>query len=148
MALVRDALLDRGNTGDNTPAFVDVVLAAGNRRDRARDAQGRRLGQREPHRDARAGRRLRGRASAWSLETVEAKATGACPPLLDRRRRRRDVRQGRRAGQARAAARDRLAFPRTTVSAALKRELLAAVNATGIGPAGLGGDTTALAVHW
>ena len=31
--------------------------------------------------------------------------------------------------------------------AAFERELLDAVNATGIGPAGLGGDTTALAVH-
>jgi tartrate/fumarate subfamily iron-sulfur-dependent hydro-lyase alpha chain len=29
----------------------------------------------------------------------------------------------------------------------LEAELLAAVNATGIGPGGLGGDTTALAVH-
>ena len=31
--------------------------------------------------------------------------------------------------------------------AALEADLLAAINATGIGPAGLGGDTTALAVH-
>jgi tartrate/fumarate subfamily iron-sulfur-dependent hydro-lyase alpha chain len=31
--------------------------------------------------------------------------------------------------------------------AALERELLAAINETGIGPQGLGGDTTALAVH-
>jgi fumarate hydratase subunit alpha/L(+)-tartrate dehydratase alpha subunit len=29
----------------------------------------------------------------------------------------------------------------------MEQELLAAVNATGIGPMGLGGDTTALAVH-
>ena len=61
MSLVRDALLDRTNTGDNTPAFVDLAWRPGHRRDRARDAQGRRLGQREPHRDALAGRRLRGR---------------------------------------------------------------------------------------
>lgn len=32
-------------------------------------------------------------------------------------------------------------------AAALERELLAAINDTGIGPMGLGGDTTALAVH-
>ena len=31
--------------------------------------------------------------------------------------------------------------------AELEEELLAAINATGIGPMGLGGDTTALAVH-
>jgi fumarate hydratase subunit alpha len=32
-------------------------------------------------------------------------------------------------------------------AAALEAELLQAINATGIGPMGLGGDTTALAVH-
>jgi fumarate hydratase subunit alpha len=56
-------------------------VAAGNRRHGARHAQGRRLGQREPHRDAGSGRRVRG-VKRVVLETVEAKATGACPPLL------------------------------------------------------------------
>ena len=80
------------------------------------------------------------------LETVEAKATGACPPLLV------GVAVGGTfdtvAGLAKKALLREIGSPAASAEAAeLEAELLDAVNATGIGPAGLGGRTTALAVH-
>ena len=83
MSVVRDALLDRTNTGDNTPAFVDIALGA------------------RPGTGATVHVMLKGGGSDNAsrvemlppsagfegvkrvvLETVEAKATGACPPLV------------------------------------------------------------------
>jgi fumarate hydratase subunit alpha len=80
------------------------------------------------------------------LETVEAGATGACPPLLV------GVGVGstfdKVAGLAKRALLRPIGEQPTGPSvAALEAKLLSAINATGIGPAGLGGDTTALAVH-
>ena len=147
MSVVRDALFDRGNTGTNTPAFVDVVQAA------------------HPGRGATVHLMLKGGGSdnasrvemlppsagiegvrRFVLETVEARATGACPPLLV------GVGVGstfdKVAGLAkRALLRPIGEAPAGPSIAAFEAQLLAAINATGIGPGGLGGDTTALAVH-
>jgi tartrate/fumarate subfamily iron-sulfur-dependent hydro-lyase alpha chain len=147
MSVARDALLDRANTGDNTPAFVDIALGV------------------------RAGRgatvhvMLKGGGSDNAscvemlppgagvegvvrvvLQTVEAKATGACPPLLV------GVGVGTTFDKVGGLAKKALLRPVGSPPsdprlADLEAELLAAINATGIGPAGLGGDTTALAVH-
>jgi len=80
------------------------------------------------------------------LDAVNAGATGACPPLL--------VGVGVGAtfdkvgGLAKKALLRPIGIPPSNPRIAeLEAELLASVNATGIGPAGLGGDTTALAVH-
>lgn len=145
MSLVRDALLDRGNTGDNTPAFVDVVwrpgegatvhvMLKGGGSDNAS-----RMEMLAPDAGFAGVRRV-------VLETVETKATGACPPLL--------VGVGVGAtfdkvgGLAkRALLREIGSVPKDDRVEGLEAELLAAVNGLGIGPAGLGGDTTALAVH-
>ena len=147
-SVVRDALLDRSNTTDNTPAFVDVVT------------------------DARAGAgatvhvMLKGGGSDNAsrvvmlspgdgvegvtrvvLDAVAEKATGACPPLFI------GVGVGatfdKVAGLAKKALLREIGTPPPGGDrvAALESELLAAINSTGIGPAGLGGDTTALAVH-
>lgn len=145
MSVVRDALLDRTNTGDNTPAFLDVTLRPGG--------------------GARVEVMLKGggsdNASALAmlppsaglegvrdflLATVEAKATGACPPLLI------GVAVGGTfdtvAALAKKALLRKIGSPSASDAAGrVEGELLAAVNATGIGPAGLGGRTTALAVH-
>lgn len=145
MSVVRDALFDRGNTGDNTPAFLEVVS--------------------RPGRGARIDVMLKGggsdNASAvamlppsagregvrdFLLETVRAKATGACPPLVI------GVAVGGTfdtvAGLAKKALLRRIGSPAPDEeAAAFEAELLDAVNATGIGPGGLGGRTTALAVH-
>ena len=80
------------------------------------------------------------------VETVVAKATGACPPLVI------GVAVGGTfdtvAGLAKKALLREVGSPAESDEAAsFERELLEAVNATGIGPAGLGGRTTALAVH-
>ncbi len=145
MSLVRDALLDRTNTGDNTPAFVDLlwrpgtgatvhVMLKGGGSDNAS-----RIAMLTPDAGFEGVKRL-------VVETVEATATGACPPLL--------VGVGVGAtfdkvgGLAkRALLREIGSVPKDDRVGAMEAELLDAVNATGIGPAGLGGDTTALAVH-
>ncbi len=145
MSLVRDALLDRTNTGDNTPAFVDVVwrpgtgatvhvMLKGGGSDNAS-----RIVMLSPDAGFEGVQRV-------VVETVEATATGACPPLL--------VGVGVGAtfdkvgGLAkRALLREIGTVPIDDRVGELERALLDAVNATGIGPGGLGGDTTALAVH-
>lgn len=145
MSLVHDALLDRSNTGDNTPGFVDLawrpgtgatvhVMLKGGGSDNAS-----RIEMLAPDAGFAGVKRV-------VLETVEAKATGACPPLL--------VGVGVGAtfdkvgGLAkRALLREIGSTPKDDRIAAHEAELLAAVNDLGIGPAGLGGDTTALGVH-
>jgi fumarate hydratase class I/fumarate hydratase subunit alpha len=145
MSTARDALFDRSNAGDNTPAWLDVAF--------------------RPGRGARVDVMLKGggsdNASAMTmlppsaglagvrefvLDTVEAKATGACPPLLV------GVAVGGTfdtvAAMAKKALLRRVGSPASDPrAAAFERELLDAIDATGIGPAGLGGSTTALAVH-
>lgn len=144
MSLVRDALVDRVNTGDNTPAFLDMswregagatvtVMLKGGGSDNASRvvmlAPGDGLGGVE----------------RVVLETVREKATGACPPLVV------GVGVGATFDRVGALAKKALLRPVGEPSTdpevrAFEARLLAAVNATGIGPAGLGGDTTALAV--
>ena len=145
MSTVRDALFDRTNTDDNTPAFVCLEV--------------------RPGRGARVEVMLKGGGSdnASALEmlppsagiegvrefvirTVESRATGACPPLLI------GVAVGGTfdtvAGLAKRALLRRIGTPAAGAAAArVEADLLDAVNATGIGPGGLGGRTTALAVH-
>jgi tartrate/fumarate subfamily iron-sulfur-dependent hydro-lyase alpha chain len=145
MSVVRDAVLDRSNTGDNTPAFLEMVQ--------------------RPEEGATVHVMLKGggsdNASVLRMldpatgmdgvaelleELVVEKASSACPPLvigigiggtfdtvggLAKKALLRTV--GRPAADERAAE--------------IEERLLALVNDTGIGPAGLGGDTTALAVH-
>jgi fumarate hydratase class I/fumarate hydratase subunit alpha len=145
MSTVRDALFDRTNPGDNTPAVLEVVVRPG-------------LG-------AEVDVMLKGggsdNASSMSMlppsageqgvrdfviNAVKAKATGACPPLV--------IGVGVGGTFDTVGALSKKALMReigspasSPAAAALERELLEAVNATGIGPAGLGGRTTALAVH-
>jgi fumarate hydratase subunit alpha len=145
MSTVRDALVDRENAGDNTPALLEVrlrpgtgaeidVLLKGGGSDNASA-----LAMLPPSAGIEGVR-------AFVLETVEAKATGACPPLLI------GVAVGGTFDTVAALAKKALlrqvgARAPSSEVAALEDDLLAAVNATGIGPAGLGGRTTALAVH-
>lgn len=145
MSVVRDAFGDRSNTGDNTPAFLDLtqrpgsgatvhVMLKGGGSDNASA-----LAMLEPA-EGREG------IVRFVLETVSAKASGACPPLV----------VGVGIGGTfdtvaklakRALLRPLDVPPATDEAASLEEELLAGVNALGIGPGALGGVTTALGVR-
>lgn len=147
MSVVRDALFDRTNTGTNTPAFVEVANAArlgkgatvhvmlkGGGSDNAS-----RIEMLPPNAGIEGVARV-------VLETVEARATGACPPLVV------GVGVGSTFDKVGGLAKRALLRPIGQPAAGphvaqFEAQLLSAINATGIGPAGLGGDTTALAVH-
>lgn len=145
MSLVRDALFDRANTGDNTPAFCELklvpgdsatlhVLLKGGGSDNAS-----RVVMLPPGAGADSVRRV-------VLDCVREKAANACPPLV--------IGLGVGATFDKAAGLAKHALLREVGSsaasaeaAAFEEELLAEVNALGIGPAALGGAPTALAVH-
>lgn len=145
MSVVQDALLNRANTGNNTPAFAEVAF--------------------RPGRGATLHVLLKGGGSdnasrvvmlapgaGWEgvrqvvLDCVHEKAANACPPLIV------GVGVGatfdKVAGLAKHALLREVGSPAASPEAAAREaELLAAINATGIGPAALGGTATALAVH-
>jgi fumarate hydratase subunit alpha len=144
MSMVRDAVFDRTNTGDNTPAFIDVVTRPGT--------------------GARVDVILKGGGSDNAsvvamlepsdgvegitqvvVEAVRARGASACPPLIV------GVGVGstfdRVARLSKHALLRPIGAPGDPRAASLEAALLAGVNATGVGPGGLGGTTTALAVH-
>ncbi|WP_449314916.1 fumarate hydratase [Rubneribacter sp.] len=145
MSVVRDAVFDRSNTADNTPAFCDValrpgcgatvhVMLKGGGSDNAS-----RVVMLPPGEGAAGVRRV-------VLECVREKAANACPPLVI------GVGAGSTFDKVGGLAKRALLRPigspaATPEAAAFEQKLLSAVNATGIGPAALGGQTTALAVH-
>ena len=145
MSVLADALADRTNTGDNTPAFSEIAF--------------------RPGRGATLHVLLKGGGSdnasrvvmlapgaGWEgvkqavLDCVREKAANACPPLIV------GVGVGgtfdKVAGLAKHALLREVGSPAASEEhARLEAELLAAANATGIGPGALGGAATALAVH-
>jgi len=145
MSVVRDAVMDRSNTENNTPAFIEItqrdepgvtvhVMLKGGGSDNASV-----LRMLEP---------AAGTSGVADLleEGVLAKGSSACPPLII------GVAVGGTFDTVAGLAKKALLRPVGSASklaeiAAWERQLLERVNATGIGPAGLGGDTTALAVH-
>ena len=145
MSLVRDALLDRSNTLDNTPAFKEI---------HATDRPGARL-----HVMCKGGGSDNasrvvmlppgaGRSGIVDtvLSCVREKAANACPPLVI------GVGIGatfdKVAGLAKMALMRPIDYPAENPEiSAFEHELLSAVNATGIGAAALGGSTTALGVN-
>lgn len=145
MSVVRDALFDRTNTGDNTPAFCEVRFVSGNQ---ARlhvllkgggSDNASRVCMLSPDAGAKG-------VKEAVLACVREKAANACPPLI--------VGLGVGGTFDKVGGMAKHALLRTIGSdaqsaeaAAFEREMLDAVNATGIGPAALGGTPTALAVH-
>ena len=144
-SVVRDALVDRSNTGDNTPAFTDIhfvdrpgarvhVLLKGGGSDNASCVTMLTPGA--------------GREGIISelLDCVRHKAANACPPLVI------GIGIGgtfdKVAGMAKSALLREIGTPATDARVVeFEQELLEAVNATGLGPGALGGKTLALAVH-
>ena len=145
-SVVRDAILDRANTGDNTPAFCDIhpvdepgaarlrIMLKGGGSDNAS-----RVIMLPPG---------AGRAGIVEevVRCVREKGANACPPLVI------GVGIGgtfdKVAGLAKRALMRPIDEPAEDARAGeLEQELLAAVNASGVGPGGLGGATAALAVR-
>ncbi len=143
-SVVKDAFFDRTNTGDNTPAFCEVafshhpgtarlhVMLKGGGSDNAS-----RVVMLTPG----AGRQG---VIDEVLRCVEEKAANACPPLVI------GIGIGSTFDKVASLAKKALMRPVYEDAArptdAFEQELLTLVNATGIGPAGIGGKTTALAV--
>lgn len=145
-SMVSDPLHRRGNTGDNTPAMVHCCWQPGQRLDVTVAARG-------------GGSENMGRIFMLSpdagetgvrqavLEAVHEGAARACPPLVV------GVGLGGTMEMAALAAKRASLRPLdgTADTAALRRleqTMLDEVNALGIGPLGVGGYTTALAVHF
>lgn len=144
-SLVQDALFNRVNTQDNTPAFAEIHVS---------DAPGARV-----HVMCKGGgsdnasRVVMLPPSAGRVGIVDevvacvrAKAANACPPLV--------IGVGVGGTFDKVAGLAKMALMRPVGASApngetaeFEAELLDAVNSTGIGAAALGGCTTALAVH-
>jgi tartrate/fumarate subfamily iron-sulfur-dependent hydro-lyase alpha chain len=146
MSLVHDALSDRSNTTDNTPAFCELefnpeildarlhIMLKGGGSDNAS-----KIVMLPPSEGMAGVRRV-------VAEAVAEKAANACPPLI--------IGVGVGTTFDKVAGLSKRALLREVGSVNPSRELAAyeyglleAVNATGIGPGGFGGSNTALAVH-
>ncbi len=145
MSVLKDALFDRTNTCDNTPAFCEVkfvpgnnavlhVLLKGGGSDNAS-----RVVMLPP------GAGMEGVRDVV-LSCVREKAANACPPLVV------GVGVGatfdKVAGLAKHALLREAGSPAASPeAAAFEKQLLSEINTLGIGPAALGGAPTAVAVH-
>ncbi|MCL1879417.1 MAG: fumarate hydratase [Actinomycetia bacterium] len=145
-SLLQDALVSRLNTGDNSPAFCDLSMRP--------QMLGARLHimLKGGGTDNASSQAMLAPGDGWPgvrrfvVEAVRSKAANACPPLL--------VGVGIGSTFDKVAALSKHALLREVGAAnpcseldCYEAELLAEINATGIGPGGLGGQTTALAVH-
>ena len=144
-SIVKDALFDRANTGDNTPAFCEVKLAnrPGARLHIMLKGGGSDNASRVVMLTPGAGKQ--GIVDAL-LACVREKAANACPPLII------GIGIGATFDKVAGLAKHALMRPidepnPDPQAAALEEELLGLVNATGIGAGALGGATTALAVR-
>ena len=144
-SIVRDALFDRANTGDNTPAFCEVKLVErpGARIHVMLKGGGSDNASRVVMLTPGAGKQ--GIVDAL-LSCVHEKAANACPPLII------GIGIGATFDKVAGLAKHALMRPLgqrnpDPRAAALEEELLELVNATGIGAGALGGATTALGVR-
>lgn len=143
-SVVRDPLL-RENTGDNTPPIVHYEIVPG---DRVRVAIlikgfGAEMTSALRMLPATAGEEA---VKRFVVEVVQRAGPNACPPVIV------GVGLGSSFDGVALLAKKALLRPLGTANpkphlARLERELLEAINATGLGPQGLGGRFTALAVH-
>jgi fumarate hydratase subunit alpha len=137
--------LERTNTGDNTPAIVYYDLVPGERLRLTMLVKGAGCDNMSSLRMLTPAEGVE-EMKRFVVETVERAGPNASPPLT--------VGVGIGGPFERAALLAKKALTRPSGEpnpdprlAALEEELLEAINATGIGPAGYGGTVTALAVH-
>ena len=143
-SIVRDPIR-RGNTGDNTPAVVHVKLVSGNQLKLTVSPKG--FGSENMSRLCMLtpAQGLQG-VKDFVLETVKLAGSNPCPPMM------LGVGIGGTFERVAELAKEALVELREGPHPdpyydALENELLEAVNATGIGPQGFGGKTTALSVR-
>ena len=144
-SMIRDPLQRDTNTGDNRPAVVHVTLVAGNRLKLTLAPKG---GGSENMSAVWMLTPAEGRQGVVRrvVERVREAGGKPCPPLV------LGIGIGGTMEKAALIAKEALlreiGMPSPFAEvAALEAEILAAVNALGVGPMGLGGKTTALAVH-
>lgn len=137
--------LDRVNTHDNTPAQLTLAMVPGDRVEITVLPKG-------GGTENASALRMFPPSAGWPgivefvLETVREKGINSCPPLVV------GVGIGGSFSAVGKLAKTALlrqvgSAPATGAYAAREKELLDAINALGLGPMGLGGGTTALAVH-
>lgn len=142
---VAEPLFERKNTGDNTPAIIHTRIVPG-------DALHLRLAPKGAGSENKSFLKMLVPADGLEgvrkvvLDAVLAAGPNSCPPMVV------GVGIGGNMELAalcakRAAARDVGTVNPDPRYAALEREFLKMINSTGIGPQGLGGLTTAVAVH-
>ncbi len=144
-SLVRDPLDRSTNTGDNTPAVLHVKLVPGDEVTLHMAPKG---GGSENMSALWMLTPAQGREGVIEAIVAQVRAAGGmpCPPLV------LGVGLGGTFEMSALLAKRALLRPLGEPSpepdvAELEAEMLARVNATGVGPMGLGGETTALAVH-
>jgi fumarate hydratase subunit alpha len=144
-SIVSDPLFDRRNTRDNTPCIVHLELVPGDRIALTLAPKG---GGSENMSALKMLKPSDGRAGVvkFVVDTVVSAGGNPCPPTV--------VGVGIGGTMEKAALLAKTALLREAGKPAgdsryaeLEREILEKINASGIGPQGLGGDVTALAVH-
>lgn len=144
-SLVKDPLFNRVNTGDNTPPIMHVELVPGDKITIHLAPKG---GGSENMSQQRMLKPYQGKEGVvdFVLETVIKSGGNACPPLV--------VGVGIGGNLEHSCFLAKKSLLRKVGSknpdpnyAQFEAELLEKINATGLGPSGLGGTTTAIAVH-
>ena len=137
--------LERVNTKDNTPAVIHYELVPGDEFHVTVAPKGFGSENMSQLKMLKPSQGIAG-VRDFVIKTVEEAGPNPCPPIIV------GVGIGGTMEKSAILSKKALLRPVGTPSkkphlAALEAELLAAVNALGIGPAGLGGETTALGVH-
>ncbi|MHC4517545.1 MAG: fumarate hydratase [Planctomycetota bacterium] len=144
-SVVADPLGKRPNTGTNTPAVIHHTVVPGDRLEMTVMAKGGGCENKSRFRMFRPTAETDD-VTAWIVQVAKEAGADACPPFV----------VGVGIGGSfelscllsKKALLRRLAESNADESyAQIERDLLARINALGVGPQGLGGDTTALAVH-
>ncbi len=144
-SIVADPLRSRANTGTNTPAIVHLSLVPGDRLKLTVIAKGGGCENKSQFRMFRPTAEPP-QVADWIVEVIQNAGADACPPYI--------VGVGLGGNfeysclLSKKALLRRLDEPNADpFYAQMERDLLARINALGLGPQGLGGDTTAMAVH-
>ncbi len=137
--------IDRQNTGDNTPAVIHTKIVPGDKLDITFAPKGFGSENMSALKMLTPAQGLSG-IKEFVVETVKKAGSNPCPPMVV------GVGIGGTMEKAALLAKESLIRPLGSPNnnpdiSQLEQELLKTINETGIGPQGLGGRTTALAVH-